>query len=80
MFGKIGNGQKLPSFLTDPFKRDSVTGIWLQYRKPICEDKYIWEGHVEFTKNNCEGRYNSKKYEEFMALLREIDGMLNTLK
>lgn len=75
---KIGN-EKMPSILKDPFKKNSVTKIFVHFSQSLF-DKTKWSstGYVNFSNGNTKGEQEFKG-ETFDDVVLQIKAFLNTL-
>ncbi len=70
----------LPSIIIDPFNKESISSIFIHYRKPTRFSKNGWSASVEFTSGNTSGEQKTKQYDMFEDLISEIKSILEEVK
>ena len=72
--------EKLPSVINDPFKKNSVTKIEVEYgQKLFDESKWVAIGWVHFKNGNTTGRHKVDG-ENFDDVVLKIKAILGTLE
>ncbi len=72
--------EKSQSLVTDPFYKDAVTEIHINYSRKMFETYYVWRARVEISRNNTEATVRSKEHVTLPSLLLEVEAILKSLK
>lgn len=69
----LGN-QKLPSIISDPFNKASITRVYLNYQVPLFGDQWKCNGSVDFKSNNTRGtqQFEADTFDEVVIQIREF--------
>lgn len=79
----IGTKESM-SVVSNPFKKESITSINLEYEKKIFKDYWSWRAIVRFTNGNTSGSQafevtDLESENAFADITKQIQNFINTI-
>jgi hypothetical protein len=78
-----GNAKLSP--LKNPFSKNKITSINMEYRIELFGDQWLWKATIRFSNGNTTGtqtfkKFDSEDYNSFETITKEIQEFIDSLE